>query len=436
MLSELDRVRTRAKKNKKERFTALLHHVSPERLKAAYKGLNPRAAVGIDGVTWKDYGMKLEENIAKLHDVIHRGEYKAVPARRVLIPKPNGDKRPLGIVTLEEKVVQKSFTEVLNAIYEQDFLGFSYGFRPGRSPHRALDALTLGIEGKKINWILDADIEKYFDSIDHEWLMKFIEHRIGDKRILWLIKRWLKAGVLEEETIKRSEAGTPQGATISPLLANVYLHYVFDLWAHQWRRKHAKGDVILIRYADDIVAGFEHEAEARAFLEEMRTRLEMYKLKLHSEKTRILEFGRYAAKDRRQRGKGKPETFQFLGFTHICDQKRNGRFFVRRKTDKKRMKRKLKAIKQQLKRCMHVHVDVQGAWLKMVLTGHNRYYGVPGNIKSLYQFRFAIVGLWRRILRRRGQKRRTTWESIRSLANRWLPKPMCYHQWPSLPHRV
>lgn len=436
MLSALDRVRERAKQSRKERFTALLHHVTTDRLKAAYNVLKKDAAPGVDGVTWKDYGEKLDENIEKLHSVIHRGEYRAMPARRAYILKPGGDKRPLGIVTLEEKVVQKAVTEVLNAIYEQDFIGFSYGFRAGKSQHDALNALCVGISRRRINYVLDADIRKYFDSIDHGWMVKFIEHRVGDTRIVRLIQRWLKAGVLEDEKLRTQTEGTPQGATISPLLANVYLHYVFDLWAQRWRQRRAKGDVIYTRYADDIVVGFQYRQEAETFLEDLKERLGEYSLELHPDKTRIIEFGRFAAKDRKARGAGKPETFDFLGFTHICTTTRSGKFLVRRKTIRKRMSKKLKDVKQKLRRRMHEHVDQQGKWLASVLRGYYQYFGVPMNLASLWSFRCGVVRLWYQALRRRSQRTRLTWARFPRLINAWLPRPTVCHPWPRLPNHV
>ena len=294
-------------------------------LRWSFHQLKRRAAAGIDGVTWDQYEADLESNLADLHGRVQRGAYRAKPSRRQYIPKPDGRQRPLGIAALEDKIVQRAVVEMLNAIYETDFLGFSYGFRPGRSQHQALDALAIAIYRKKVNWILDADIRAFFDSISQEWLIRFLEHRIADRRLLRLIGKWLKAGVLEDGRLLTVERGTPQGAVISPLLANIYLHYVYDLWVHHWRRRLAQGEVIVVRYADDIVVGFQYRADAERFLDELRQRLEEFGLELHPEKTRIIEFGRFAHANRQARGLGKPETFAFLGFTHICGRTREGR---------------------------------------------------------------------------------------------------------------
>ena len=367
--SALGRVRRVARTDKETKFTALLHHVTVERLREAYKSLRRQAAPGIDGVTWVQYGKELEDNLEDLHARLHRGAYRAKPTRRGYIPKPDGQKRPLGIAALEDKIVQGAVMEVLNAIYEEDFLGFSYGFRPGRSQHQALDALAFAVCRKKVNWVLDADIRGFFDAIDHEWLIKFIEHRIADKRILRLIHKWLAAGVLEQGEVTQSKVGVPQGATISPLLANIYLHYALDLWVHQWRKRHADGEVIIVRYADDFVVGFEHEADATRFQAELRERLLRFGLELHDDKTRLIRFGSRAAQQRAERGQGKPETFEFLGFTHICGRTRGGRFKLVRHSNAKRMGKTLAAIKQQLRRRMHESTVKQGTWLRRVVDG-------------------------------------------------------------------
>jgi group II intron reverse transcriptase/maturase len=368
----LDRVRHAARQRKKERFTALLHHVTIESLRDAFLALKRRAAPGVDGVTWKDYEAGLEDNLLDLHARVHRGTYRALPVRRRFIPKPGGKQRPLGIAALEDKIVQRAVVTVLNAIYEEDFLGFSYGFRPGRSQHDALDALSVAIGGTRVNWIFDADIRGFFDSVSQDWLVRFLEHRIGDERVIRLVRKWLKAGVLEDGEWSVSEKGTPQGAVASPLLANVYLHYVFDLWAQQWRRREATGHMIVVRYADDIVAGFEHEADARRFWDAMRTRFEQFTLELHEEKTRLLEFGRHAAVRRQRRGLGKPETFTFLGFTFICGKSRRGAFQLQRKTRRDRMRATLRELKVQLRDRMHYAIPEQGRWLKAVVTGFSR----------------------------------------------------------------
>ena len=426
----LDRVRNAARQRKKEKFTALLHHVTVELLRDAYLALKRRAAPGVDGVTWQDYEANLEGNLRELHAKVHSGSYRALPVRRRFIPKPGGKQRPLGIAALEDKIVQRALVAVLNAIYEEDFLGFSYGFRPGRSQHDALDALSVAICNTPVNWILDADIRGFFDSVSQEWLVRFLEHRIGDERVIRLVRKWLKAGVLEDGNWSVSEMGTPQGAVVSPLLANVYLHYVFDLWAKQWRRREATGNVIVVRYADDIVVGFEHEADARRFWDAMRTRLEQFSLELHGDKTRLLEFGRFAAARRTQRGLGKPETFTFLGFIFICGKTRRGAFQLLRKTRGDRMMARLKEIKAQLRERMHNAIPEQGKWLKAVITGYFAYHAVPTNLRALRAFRYHVTDLWRRTLRRRSQKDGLTWERMTKLAAHWLPTPRILHPWP------
>jgi RNA-directed DNA polymerase len=426
----LDRVRNAARQRKKERFTALLHHVTVDLLRESFLALKRHAAPGIDGVTWEDYEVGLESNLQALHDRVHSGGFRALPVRRRCIPKPGGQQRPLGIAALEDKIVQRTLVAVLNAIYEEDFLGFSYGFRPGRSQHDALDALSVAISSTPVNWILDADIRSFFDQIDQTWLIKFLEHRVGDERILRLVRKWLKAGVLDEGVWSVSETGTPQGAVASPLLANVYLHYVFDLWAKQWRAREAIGNVIVVRYADDIVVGFEHETDARRFWDAMRLRFERFGLELHGEKTRLLEFGRHAAERRRRRGLGKPATFTFLGFTFICGKTRRGSFQLQRKTRRDRMRAKLKDVKAQLRRRMHDTIPAQGRWLKAVVTGYFAYHAVPTNFRALQAFHHHVTDLWRRTLARRSQKAGLTWERMAKLAAAWLPTPHILHPWP------
>jgi group II intron reverse transcriptase/maturase len=426
----LDRVR-QAARQKGERFTALLHHLDVALLQSAYGWLRKEASAGVDGVTWADYGEGLEARLTDLHDRIHRCAYRAQPSRRVYIPKPNGRERPLGIAALEDKIVQRALVEVLNAIWEEDFLGFSYGFRPGRGQHDALDALAVGIDQRKVNWILDADIAGFFDAVSHEWLIRFVEHRIGDRRVVRLIRKWLKAGVMEDGQVIPGEVGTPQGAVISPLLANIYLHYVFDLWANQWRQRHAHGDIIMVRYADDIVVGFEHQADAERFWKDMGTRLAEFALTLHPGKTRLIEFGRHAAKNRRARSLGKPETFDFLGFTHISGHSRRGGFQLRRKSRSDRVRAKLQVVKEELRRRMHETIDEQGAWLRRVLMGFNAYHAVPTNSVALWDFRFNVTNIWRRTLNWRGQKGTVTWKRMTVLQNRWLPRPRITHPWPN-----
>jgi RNA-directed DNA polymerase len=425
----LDRVRQAAKR-KDQTFTALLHHIDVELLKSAYGLLKKAASAGVDGVSWEDYGEGLEDKLKDLHDRIHRGAYRAQPSRRVYIPKPDGRERPLGIAALEDKIVQRALVEVLNAIWEEDFLGFSYGFRPGRGQHDALDALAVGINRCKVNWILDADIAGFFDAVSHDWLIRFVEHRVGDRRVIRLIRKWLKAGVMEDGQVTPGKVGTPQGAVISPLLANIYLHYVFDLWAEQWRKRHAHGDIIMVRYADDIVVGFEHQADAERFLAEMRERLARFALTLHGEKTRLIRFGRFAALNRKERGEGKPETFNFLGFTHICGRSLSGRFLLLRRTRRDRMRARLEATGEGLRRRMHETIEEQGDWLRQVVGGFFAYHAVPTNADALNAFRDHVIRQWMRTLRRRSQKDGTTWQRIKVLAARWLPTPRITHPWP------
>jgi len=428
----LARVRQAARKDKKMRFTTLLHHVyNPATLREAYFGLKRDAAPGVDGQTWRSYGRDLEANLRDLSARLKRGAYRAKPVRRAYIPKPDGRQRPLGVTTLEDKLVQRATTGVLNAVYETDFLGFSYGFRPGRSQHNALDALYVGLLTKKVNWVLDADIRGFFDAIDREWLMKFVEHRVADQRVGRLIRKWLNAGVLEDGVRTYSQTGTVQGGSISPLLANIYLHYAFDLWVQQWRTTQARGDVIVVRYADDFIVGFQHKAEAERFLADLRLRFAKFGLQLHPDKTRLIEFGQFAATNRRRRGLGKPETFDFLGFTHICGTKRsNGRFTVLRQTMPKRLQAKLAEVKAELKRRMHDAVPAVGRWLASVVDGHCRYYGVPMNIPALRTFRFEVIGRWHRVLSRRSQKGRITWDRMKRLVARYLPVARVYHPYP------
>jgi len=432
MSSGLERVRERAKAEKKERFTALLHHVDVDLLRTSYSRLKRDAAPGVDGITWGQYEQSLEGNLVDLHARVHRGAYRAQPSRRKFIPKADGRERPLGIAALEDKIVQRAVVEVLNAIYEEDFLGFSYGFRPGRGQHDALDALAVGITQTKVNWIVDVDVRAFFDTVSHEWLIRFVEHRIADVRMIRLIRKWLKAGVMDDGQWSPSEAGTPQGAVVSPTLANIYLHYTFDLWAERWRHHEVRGNVIYVRYADDIVAGFEHQSDAVRFLAELRERLEKFALSLHPDKTRLIEFGRHAAADRAKRGLGKPETFNFLGFTHICGRSRRGSFLLHRKTRRDRMRAKLRALKGELKRRMHEPIPQQGRWLGQVVRGYFQYHAVPTNYPRLAAFRFHVTELWWRTLRRRSQRDWTTWDRISRLVAAYLPLPRVLHPWPNL----
>ena len=426
----LERIRQVAKERKKERFTALFHHISIDLLDEAFFELKQDAAAGVDGLTWKDYEANLERNLEDLHDRVQRGAYRALPSRRTYIPKPDGRQRPLAVAALEDKIVQRATVAVLNAISEEDFLGFSYGFRLGRCTHDALDALFVGINSTKVNWILDADIRSFFDEISQQWLVRFLEHRIGDRRIIRLIQKWLKVGVLENGIVTVSDRGTGQGSVISPLLANIYLHYALDLWAERWRRRAATGDMIIVRYADDFIVGFQHEADARRFLDQMRERLQEFALSLHPDKTRLIEFGRFAAANRKQRGLDKPETFNFLGFTFICGKSRQGFFLLKRKTRRDRMRAKLRMVKQEMRRRMHQPIPEQGRWLWHVVRGYFNYYAVPMNTRALAVFRAEIAGSWHRVLNRRSQKAALTRARMDRLIDDWLPKPRILHPWP------
>jgi group II intron reverse transcriptase/maturase len=429
--SGLDRVRRAAKEGKDVQFTALLHHVNVDLLRRSYLKLKRGAAAGVDGMTWEEYGLGLEDRLADLHGRIHRGAYQAQPSRRVWIPKPDGRQRPLGIAALEDKIVQLAVGTVLNQIWEEDFLGFSYGFRPERSQHDALDAWYVGITQKKVNWVLELDIKSFFDKVDHEWMIQFVEHRIQDQRVVRLIQKWLKAGVMEEGQWFETEEGTPQGSVISPLLANLYLHYVLDVWTVAWRTKVACGDVIIVRYADDAVLGFQHEADARRFLKELEERVRKFGLELHPDKTRLIEFGRYAADNRRRRGEGKPETFAFLGFTHICGKSRgNGYFTVFRKTIGKRMAAQLKDIRQKLRQRMHESIEVTGRWLASVVRGYFQYHAVPENEERLRAFRRDVLRSWLHQLRRRSQRSTWTWQKFQERLGDLLPLVKILHPWP------
>jgi RNA-directed DNA polymerase len=423
----LERIRQAARERKNERFTSLFHHLSVELLRLAFFALKREAAPGVDGLTWRDYEADLDRRIEDLHSRVHRGAYRALPSRRRYIPKADGQQRPLAVAALEDKIVQRAACAVLNAIYEEDFLGFSYGFRPKRSQHDALDALMFGIYSMKVNFIFDADLRSFFDSVNQQWLIRFLEHRIADRRMIRLIQKWLRAGVLEDGVLTTSDTGTGQGSVISPLLANVYLHYVFDLWANRWRHREATGNVIIVRYADDFIVGFEQESDARHFWAAVRHRLEEFSLTLHPDKTRLIHFGRFAADRRAQRGLGKPETFNFLGFTLICSTGRTGGFLLKRKTRRDRLLAKLKQVKAELKQRRHQPVPEQGKWLKQVLTGYFAYYAVQTNGRTLSAFRDQIIELWRRSLQRRSQKRRMTWPRMTKLVNDFLPRVRNLH---------
>ena len=429
----LNRVREAAKRDKDLRFTNLLHHVNTERLHAAYLSLNPKAAAGVDDVTWQKYGEGLDERLNRLHDQIHGGRYRARASKRTWIPKSDGRKRPIGIAALEDKIVQQALVEVLQPIYEEDFLGFSYGSRPGRSQHNALDMIYVAITQRKVSWVLDADIRGFYDSLDHEWLMRFMEHRVADRRVLRLIRKFLRAGVSEEGKWSKTVVGTPQGAVISSLLSNIYLHYVLDLWVNWWRNHHAQGEVYIVRYSDDFVLGFQYKTDAVRIQAELKERLGKFGLELHDDKTRLIEFGRFAAESRKHRGEGKPETFDFLGFTHICSRRRkDGKFNLLRKTISKRLRSKIKEVRKTLQRHRHKPVSEQGKWLRSVVRGHFNYYAVPGNREALDTFRTQIGFAWLRALRRRSQKgKNLTWERMQRQMMKWIPTARILHPYPN-----
>jgi group II intron reverse transcriptase/maturase len=432
--SALDRVRKVAKSDKKMQFTNLMHHIANiDRLRVAYFSLKKSAAAGVDGETWQHYGENLEANLQSLSERVHRGGYRAKPVRRVFIAKADGKQRPLGVPVLEDKIVQRSTVEVMNAIYETDFLDFSFGYRPGKGQHNCLDTLYFGLFTKRVSWVLDADIRGFFDNLNHDWLIKFVEHRIGDKRVIRLIQKWLKAGVMQDGLVIETEDGVPQGGSISPLLANIYLHYVLDLWVQQRQKDKSRGEMIIVRWADDFVVGFDHKSQAEKFLTELKERMLKFSLELHPEKTRILEFGRFAAHNRKKRRLGKPETFNFLGFTHICGQTlKNQKFTVLRQTIKKKMRAKLREIKMELRKRMHKPVPEQGKWLRAVVGGHFRYYGVPTNQKALGGFRYQVGWLWFRTLERRSQNNTLNWTRMRRYTDRWLPQVQIHHPYPLL----
>lgn len=435
-LSGLDRVRKAAREH--ARLNNLLHHVTVELLCASYGALNPKAGVGVDAVTWEEYGEELEARLAELHERVHSGRYRAQPSKRLYIPKPDGRQRPIGVAALEDKIVQKALAWILESIWEGEFANFSYGFRPGRKAHDALDALWVGIVQRKISWVLDADIRSFFDTLDHAWLMKFVEHRVSDPRVLRLLRKWLRAGVSEDGQWSPTTVGTPQGAVISPLLANIYLHYVLDLWVKQWRKQKAKGEVIIVRYADDFVLGFQYQSDAGRFLVELGQRMKQFTLELHETKTRLIEFGRFAAKDRKERGAGAPETFDFLGFTHICATRRSdGKFIVWRQTIGKKMRAKANEVKQELKRRMHEDVAEQGRWLRSVVNGYLAYHAVPSNLTRLDRFVRTISHYWLKVLRRRSQRgQNLNWEKMKVLLARWLPPVRLRHPYPNQRLRV
>lgn len=429
----LERIRRAAKreKGKEVKFTSLLHHIySVDMLREAYYSLERNADPGVDGETWQHYGEALEDKLRDLSERLTRGGYRARPVRRAYVPKADGRQRPIGVPALEDKVVQRATAAVLNGIYETEFLGFSYSFRPGRSQHHALAALDKAIMETRVNYVLDADLQDYFGTIDWDWLIRFVEHKIGDKRVVRLIRNWLRAGVLEDGVWTQEVEGTPQGGSISPLMSNVYLHYVFDLWVQQWRKKRAHGDVVVVRFADDFIVGFQRWSDAEQFVRDLKDRFQRFNLTLHPEKTRLIEFGRFAAQSRQQRGLGRPETFDFLGFTHSCGKTRNGKYTVLHQTTKARMRAKLTEVHRELRRRFHLPIPEVGRWLQSVVSGHFRYYGVTGNSRALSVFRQQVAWLWHRCLERRSHKAHVPWEKMARLRKRWLPLVRIYHTFP------
>ena len=427
-----DRIRQFVQREPRERLTALLHHVTVDALRWAFFELKRNASAGADGMTWRMYEEGLEGRLADLHDRVHSGAYRASPSRRVNIPKPDGGTRPLGVAAIEDKIVQKAVTEIiLTPIYEAEFLGFSYGFRPGRGAHNALDALAVGLMRRKINWVVDCDIRAFFDHVSRDWLVRFLEHRIGDKRVIRLIIKWLNAGVMEAGEWRDNLRGTPQGSVASPILANIYLHYVLDLWFQKkWRSHEVGGDTIIVRYADDFVVGFQHKRDAERFLDAAKKRFGNFELEIHPDKTRLIEFGRFAQRDRRQRGQGRPETFDFLGFTHYCTKTRRERFQLGRKPVAKRMTRTLKRLKEELRRRRHRKVVDTAIWLGKVVNGWLGYFAIPTSFRHLSRFVHHLRRLWLKELRRRSQKDRTQWDRVSRLIAMYWPKLEIRHPWP------
>jgi group II intron reverse transcriptase/maturase len=429
-LTFLQRIGQRARESKEEKFTTLLSHLKVPLLKEAFKRLRKDAASGIDGVTWSEYAERLDERLLDLQDRVHRGSYHPQPVRRVFIPKGDGKTRPLGIPALEDKIVQQAARMVLEPIYEAQFIGFSYGFRPRRSQHDALDALAAAIQ-RKVSWVLDADIRSFFDTIDHGWMQRFLEHRIGDRRMVRLLMKWLHAGVMEDGKLREVEEGTPQGGIISPLLANIYLHYALDLWVLRWRKRHARGELYFVRYADDFVVCLQYEEDALAMRAALAERLAKHGLELHPDKTRVIQFGRFARKDAEREGR-KPDTFDFLGFTHIADRSRGGRFQLKRRTSRKKRKAKLAALQERMRKRRHEPPAEQHRWLAAVLRGHYRYYAVPTNYRALAGFRREVQRAWYRVLQRRSQRARWNVEQLKRFEQRYpLPVPRILHPWPT-----
>lgn len=430
-LSLLTRVRERSKADPHMRFDNLYSQLTVPFLRESFHQLKRRAQPGVDGMTWSMYAANLERNLQQLHERLHTGRYRAQPVLRRYIPKGDGRERPLGITTVEDKLVQQACASLLEAVFVPHFAGFSYGFRKQRNQHDALDALNAGLVRRKIRYVLDADIKGFFDAIDHGKLMTMLRQRIRDPRLLRLIRKWMKTGHVEGGRRHRGTRGTPQGGVISPLLGNIYLHYVLDEYAHWWRATQATGDMIIIRYADDFVVGFQHRHEAERFRQQLADRFAIFKLSLHAEKTRLIEFGRFAWANRRVRGEGRPETFDFLGFTHCCAETTTGKFWVRRLTVKKRMRATLQRIKDQLRWRMHDSIKATSVWLRQVVTGYLNYHAVPGNLDRMRAFRTQVMRYWQRAIRRRSQKgRKWNWDRFNTLLNPLIPQPSLRHPFP------
>ena len=430
-MSRLAGVREVAIRERKLTFTALMHQVTPELLVTSFYQLKKQAARGVDGISWSEYEEGLETRVSDLHRRIQSGRYKPQPARRVYIPKGNGELRPLSIQCVEDKVAQQAVSMLLGQIYETDFMGFSYGFRPNRSQHDALDALTFGIVKRKVNWVLDLDIRKFFDTVEHEWLIRMLQHRVKDSRLLKLIVRWIKVGFVDDVGRRHpAHFGVPQGSVISPLLSNIYLHYVFDLWSNKWRADNAQGDIVIIRYADDAVLGFQNKWDANRYQAQLIERLAKFGLSLNTDKTRLIRFGRFASAQRAKYGAGKPESFEFLGFTHYCSRKRNGDFMVGRITSRKRLVTQIKAVQVELRRRLHMPPRQTLAWLVRVLRGHANYYSVPGNIVRVSEFRQQLVKRWYKLLRRRSQRTSVNWSWFGPWVTSNLPKVRVVHPFP------
>lgn len=426
--TELARIEELSKRRPRIKLQTLVHLINEQTLKESHNELESGKAAGNDQMTKEEYGRNLEDNIRDLVDRMKRQAYKPQPVKRVYIPKEGkGKTRALGLPAYEDKLVQKCMSKILNAIYETEFLNCSYGFRPGRSCHDALRELDGIIGHKKVRYVVDADIKGFFDNVGHEWMMKFLKERIGDPNILRLIARFLKAGVIEDGKAYETDTGTPQGGVISPILANVYLHYVLDLWFERKVRPGCKGEAYLIRYADDFVCCFQLKKDAEKFYRELVIRMKQFSLDIAEEKTKIIEFGRYAEENRKERGEGKPETFDFLGFTHYCGRTRAGKFALKRKTSRKKFKAKLKKSKAWLKQHMHDPVKELIGKLNKKLVGHYKYYGVSDNYKMINSFKDKVVRQMYQVLRRRGQRKRITWEKYKILLNRYpLAKPKIY----------